>query len=61
MYEKIGQSLLKNPDYDIHIFGQDIEGASLEKEITLHRHNCPPKLSFNRILIPYKILLLFRL
>ena len=56
MYEKMGRSLLKNQDYDIHIFGQAIKEDFQEKGITLHPHFCPPKLSFNRIHTPFKIL-----
>ena len=55
MYEKMARSISKNKKYDIHIFGQDIKGGILEKNITLHPHNCPPKLSFTRILLPFKI------
>lgn len=56
MFEKMGLSLSKSDEYDIHIFGQNIGNLPMVKNITFHIHKCPPKLSLTRITTPIKIL-----
>lgn len=53
MYEKIGISLSRNSEYDVHIAGFVID-AKAASNITFHPIFNFPRLSFQRILAPWK-------
>jgi len=60
MYEKIGRSLAKTNKYDVHIIGFWIKKIPEAEHITFHPTFNFSRLSFNRLMAPFKCYQLLR-